>query len=96
MTTGIDNDLVVRAIRAVSGGGSAFAPRRAPIVLRTVSGDGGVPEALAEREREVLRLLADGLSNKRMGHMRYTSESTVKFHIRNLIRKLSVSKRGLI
>ncbi|MDL9946073.1 response regulator transcription factor [Gordonia sp. ABSL11-1] len=89
----VDTTELVRAIQAVSGGGSAFDPRSAAIVLRTVSGEGDAPEALTEREREVLRLLADGLSNKRIGQTLYISESTVKFHIRNIIRKLGVSKR---
>lgn len=89
----VDTTELVRAIQSVSGGGSAFDPRSTAIVLRTVSGDGDGPEALTEREREVLRLLADGLSNKRIGMTLFISESTVKFHIRNIIRKLGVSKR---
>lgn len=89
----VDTTELVRAIQAVSGGGSAFDPRSAAIVLRTVSGGGESPEALTDREREVLRLLADGLSNKRIGETLFISESTVKFHIRNIIRKLGVTKR---
>lgn len=89
----VDTTELVRAIQAVSGGGSAFDPRSAAVVLRTVSGDGGSAETLTEREREVLRLLADGMSNKRIGQTLFISESTVKFHIRNIIRKLGVSKR---
>ncbi|MFW0797414.1 response regulator transcription factor [Gordonia sp. CPCC 205515] len=89
----VDTTELVRAIQSVSGGGSAFDPRSAAIVLRTVSGDSDGPEALTDREREVLRLLADGMSNKRIGQTLYISESTVKFHIRNIIRKLGVSKR---
>ena len=78
---------------STSGGGSAFDPRSAAVVLRAVSGENEKSEALSDREREVLRLLADGLSNKRIGETLYISESTVKFHIRNIIRKLGVSKR---
>ncbi len=89
----VDTTELVRAIQAVFGGGSAFDPRSAAIVLRSVSGDADSPEALTDREREVLRLLADGLSNKRIGQTLFISESTVKFHIRNIIRKLGVSKR---
>lgn len=89
----VDTTELVRAIQAVSGGGSAFDPRSTSIVLRTVSGDGTSADALTDREREVLRLLADGLSNKRIGETLFISESTVKFHIRNIIRKLGVTKR---
>ena len=77
----------------MSTGGSAFDPRSAAVVLRTVSGESETTETLSDREREVLRLLADGMSNKRIGETLYISESTVKFHIRNIIRKLGVSKR---
>ncbi len=89
----VDTTELVRAIQAVSGGGSAFDTRSAAVVLRAVSGENEKSEALSDREREVLRLLADGLSNKRIGETLYISESTVKFHIRNIIRKLGVSKR---
>lgn len=89
----VDTTELVRAIQAVSGGGSAFDPRSAAVVLRAVSGESDSSEALSDREREVLRLLADGLANKRIGETLYISESTVKFHIRNIIRKLGVSKR---
>ncbi|QHN34857.1 response regulator [Gordonia pseudamarae] len=89
----IDTTELVRAIQAVWGGGSAFDARSTAIVLRTVSGESGTSDALTDREREVLRLLADGMSNKGIGQKLFISESTVKFHIRNIIRKLGVSKR---
>ena len=89
----VDTTELIRAIRAVSAGGSAFDPRSAAIVLRTVSGEHGPSEELTDREREVLRHLAEGKSNAAIGRALYISESTVKFHLRNLIRKLGVSKR---
>lgn len=89
----VDTTELVRAVRAVATGGSAFDPRSATIVLRTVSGGRDVAAELTDREREVLRLLAEGKSNGEIGGVLYISESTVKFHIRNLIRKLGVSKR---
>jgi DNA-binding NarL/FixJ family response regulator len=88
----IDTTELVRAIKSVSRGDSAFDPRSAAVVLRAVTGQGN-SETLTEREREVLRLLADGCSNKAIGETLFISPSTVKFHIRNIIRKLGVSKR---
>jgi DNA-binding NarL/FixJ family response regulator len=88
----IDTTELVRAIKSVSRGDSAFDPRSAAVVLRAVTGQGN-PETLTDREREVLRLLADGCSNKTIGETLFISPSTVKFHIRNIIRKLGVSKR---
>lgn len=88
----IDTTELVRAIKSVSRGDSAFDPRSAAVVLRAVTGQGN-SETLTDRERQVLRLLADGLSNKKIGETLFISPSTVKFHIRNIIRKLGVSKR---
>lgn len=89
----VDTTELVRAIRALAGGGSAFDPRSSMIVMRAMSGERNTAEELTDREREVLRLLADGLSNAAIGKQLFISESTVKFHIRNVIRKLRVSKR---
>ncbi len=62
---------------------------------------GGKPEAiensldvaLSDREYQVLELLAQGLPNKLIARQLGTSENTVKFHLKNLFRKLSVTKR---
>ncbi|WP_290713430.1 MULTISPECIES: MadR family response regulator transcription factor [Gordonia] len=89
----VDTTELVRAIRALSIGGSAFDPRSATAVMRTMAGRHNAAEELTDREREVLRLLADGLSNAGIGQRLFISESTVKFHLRNLIRKLGVTKR---
>ena len=58
-----------------------------------MAGRHNAAEELTDRERKVLRLLADGLSNAGIGQRLFISESTVKFHLRNLIRKLGVTKR---
>ncbi len=50
-------------------------------------------EDLSKREREVLRLLSDGLSNKEIGRTLDLSEATVKLHIKTVFRHLSVSNR---
>lgn len=89
----VDTTELVRAIRALSIGGSAFDPRSATAVMRTMAGRHNAAEELTDREREVLQLLADGLSNAGIGQRLFISESTVKFHLRNLIRKLGVTKR---
>jgi LuxR family maltose regulon positive regulatory protein len=50
-------------------------------------------ESLTEREREILVLLANGVSNKRMATRLFVSENTVKFHLKNIFAKLAVSSR---
>jgi len=50
-------------------------------------------EPLTDREQEVLRLLATGLSNRDIGSLLFIAESTVKTHVEHIIGKLGVSDR---
>jgi LuxR family maltose regulon positive regulatory protein len=61
-----------------------------PQVRRTSSGN-----LLSRREREVLTLLAEGMSNKGIARRLNVGEPTVKFHLKNLFAKLGVSRRTL-
>lgn len=49
--------------------------------------------ALTEREREILALIADGMSNKVIARELEISDGTVKVHVKNLLRKLNLSSR---
>jgi DNA-binding NarL/FixJ family response regulator len=55
--------------------------------------DSQVSRGLTERERQVLRLLAEGQANKEIGAMTGISESTVKTHVASIIEKLGVKSR---
>ena len=55
--------------------------------------DDGLVERLSERELEVLRLIAGGLSNKKITEELFISLSTVKTHLRNIYSKLNVHSR---
>jgi LuxR family maltose regulon positive regulatory protein len=50
-------------------------------------------EALTEREKQILMLLANGVSNKQIAKKVFVSENTVKFHLKNVYSKLGVSSR---
>ncbi len=50
-------------------------------------------EPLSERELEVLRLIASGMSNAEVSRTLFVALSTVKKHINNIYRKLDVNKR---
>ena len=90
----VDTIELVRAIRAVSVGQSAFDSRSAAAVVRSLSGRGSPQQQLTDRELEVLRLLAAGLSNNMIGEKLYISATTAKFHVSNIMRKLEVSRRA--
>jgi DNA-binding NarL/FixJ family response regulator len=55
--------------------------------------NGGPVHALTAREREVLAMVADGLSNHEVGDRLFITEQTVKFHLGNVYRKLAASNR---
>jgi DNA-binding NarL/FixJ family response regulator len=50
-------------------------------------------EGLSDREIAILRALASGLSNQAIGRELWVSEQTIKFHLRNVYRKLGLSNR---
>jgi DNA-binding NarL/FixJ family response regulator len=93
----VDAVALVGAIRAVRRGESAFDSHSAAMVVRSLhapspgSADGS---DLTAREREVLSLLARGLSNEAIGRELYISATTAKFHVGNVMRKLAVSRRA--
>jgi DNA-binding NarL/FixJ family response regulator len=91
----VDTRELVRAIQAVSAGESAFDSRSAAAMVRSLNARSPLEsKQLTEREREVLALLARGLSNRDIGKRLYISETTAKFHVGNIIRKLSVTRRA--
>lgn len=59
----------------------------------TPAGAEDLPEPLSDREREVLDLLAEGLSNKLIAHQLNISEHTVKTHVASIFAKLGASSR---
>ena len=61
--------------------------------LETERPCGGRRAALSERETAVLDAVARGLSNREIGRQLWISEQTVKFHLRNVYRKLGISSR---
>jgi DNA-binding NarL/FixJ family response regulator len=86
---------LVRIIRAVSRGESGFDGRSAAMVRTLVAGKHArVEPDFTDREREVTRLLASGLTNREIGRRIFVSESTAKFHVRNVMQKLGVHSRA--
>ncbi len=54
---------------------------------------GGLPQTLTPREYEVLRLLAEGCSNRQIAERLFLTEGTVKFHVHRILRKLNSGSR---
>src|SRR5207245_1859362 len=84
---------IAHAIRAVHGGGSYLTPRVAGRVMAQVS-DPRRSGMLSGRERQVLRLVAQGLANKQIARQLAITERTVKFHMTSIFNKLGAENRA--
>lgn len=84
---------IARAIRAVHAGETYLEPRIASKVVAEL-GPGRKSGALSRREREVLRLIADGQSNKQIAQSLGITERTVKFHVASVLNKLGAENRA--
>ena len=88
----------IRAIRDAAAGGSPMTPSIARKVLAGMQRPTSVPpapeEALGERERDVLRLLARGKSYASIGEQLFLSIDGVRYHIRNIYQKLQAHTRA--
>lgn len=91
---------LVSAVRTVASGQSMLDPATTARLMRSLRADPAqspaVPSELASlspRERDILALIGDGLTNREIGKKLYLSEKTVKNHISRLLAKLGVQRR---
>jgi DNA-binding NarL/FixJ family response regulator len=89
---------LVDAIRVVASGNALLAPAAVARLLDRFADDRAEPrelplDSLTEREEQILRLLASGLSNSEIAATLVLGETTVKTHVSNLLRKLRVRDR---
>jgi DNA-binding NarL/FixJ family response regulator len=85
---------VLAAARSLLRGEGVFDA--GPVVVDVLHPDEPRGPVLTERENQVLKLLAVGMSNREIGDRLVISEATVKFHVRNLRDKLEVRRRTQI
>lgn len=86
-------DELANAIRAAHAGRPTLAPEATQVLINASTQPPAVGSDLTEREREVLALMVEGLSNQDIARKLYVSQSTVKFHVSSILSKLYVSNR---
>jgi DNA-binding NarL/FixJ family response regulator len=85
-------DELCRAIRAGAAGKVQLAPEAASSLINEVRAPAS-PEALTERETEVLKLIARGKANREIAGELFIDEKTVKSHVHSILSKLNVRSR---
>ena len=83
------HETLVRAIEKVAGGESFIDPALMPAFLSGKDRE----DMLTSREREILQLLADGMSNADVAQRLFISQETVKSHVRHILAKLEADTR---
>jgi DNA-binding NarL/FixJ family response regulator len=89
---------LIAAIRTVAAGDALLSPT---VTTRVIKQFARIPrreppsgfDELTAREREILRLIVDGLSNAEIGQELYISETTVKTHVTHILQKLNLRDR---
>lgn len=101
LTKDLSPDALLRSVRGVADGDLAMPRRMAAQVLQHLAATGRRPrngasrlDLLSPRELEVLRLLADGLTDHEIGEVLAISPRTVETHVGNILRKLEARNRA--
>jgi len=91
----LTSETVFDLLKQVAEGEAVFTPHLASQALLVLSGNKQPksPDALTPREREVLQVLTSGSSNADIAGELHISETTVRFHLRNILAKLQAKNR---
>lgn len=91
----LTSDNVFELLKQAAEGEAVFTPQLASQALMVLSRgeQPASPDALTPREREVLQVLASGRSNAEIAGQLHISETTVRFHLRNILAKLQAENR---
>jgi two-component system, NarL family, response regulator LiaR len=84
---------LVNSIRRSVAGQPSLSPEAAQVLIQNVNEPAKPGFDMTDREREVLKLMIEGLSNNQIAERLTLSQSTVKFHVSNVLSKLGVGSR---
>jgi NarL family two-component system response regulator LiaR len=89
----VSADELAEAIRSAYAGRPTLAPEAAQALIWATREPLPLGDDLTEREREILGLMVEGLSNPKIAERMVISRSTVKFHVSNILSKLGAASR---
>jgi len=85
---------LAQAIRAAQAGQSTLAPEATQALVEATQHAPAIGHDLTPREREVLALMVEGLTNAKIADRLVISQSTVKFHVSSILSKLGADNRA--
>ena len=89
----VSADELISAINRAELGQPSLSPEAAQVLIQKVNEPSQPGSDMTEREREILALMVEGKSNNEIAKCIFVSQSTVKFHVSNILSKLGVSSR---
>lgn len=90
----MEPELLIDRLREVLAGDLVVSPSLTTVLAQALRASHGASSMdLTERERQVLKMIAGGLSNKMIGSRLGITEGTVKVHVKNLLHKLGLRSR---
>ncbi|MBN2003598.1 MAG: response regulator transcription factor [Anaerolineae bacterium] len=89
----VSADELADAIRSARAGRPTLAPEAAEALIQASLNQPALGHDLTVREKEILALMVEGLSNPDIANRLYVSRSTVKFHVSNILSKLGAESR---
>jgi NarL family two-component system response regulator LiaR len=84
---------LVNAVRRAVAGQPSLSPEAAQVLIQKVNEPATPGQDMTDREREILALMVEGLSNSEIAERLIVSQSTAKFHVSNILSKLGVASR---
>ena len=89
----VSADELLTAVRRAVSGQPSLSPEAAQILIQRVNEPLQPGSDITDRERDILALMVEGKSNNDIAARLFVSQSTVKFHVSNILSKLGVSSR---
>jgi NarL family two-component system response regulator LiaR len=84
---------LVNAVRRAVAGQPSLSPEAAQVLIKNVNQPSPTYQDMTGREKEILALMVEGLSNNEIAERLFVSQSTVKFHVSNILSKMGVTGR---